>query len=477
MADIFISYKSEDRAAVEALVRMIETEGFDVWWDRTIVPGERFGQVIRQALDKAPCVLVAWSRNSVNSHWVQDEASLGRDRGVLVPVSLDGTDPPLGFRQLHTVDLANWHGQSDDPRLQHLLAGIRRLVGHPGKGREGPAPAHATEIAEARNTGHVVARNFAGKADADAAGKSKIRKFSYRWLALSALLLAVALGSAAYWATTYYPHATSPNDRFPGSAVPVERSFTDCKVGCPAMIVVPTGSFVMGSQDREPQRGNDEGPQHKVTISKVFAAGKFSVTFEEWDFCHSHGGCSSLFPSDNNWGRGRRPVINVSWEDAQNYVAWLSKFTGEKYRLLTEAEWEYIARAGTNTPFWWGNGITTKQANYDGTQRYTDEPLGLYREQTLPVDAFRPNPWGFYQTSGNTWDWVEDCYHDSYAHAPTDGSAWTSDDCTRRVLRGGSWGSQPRNVRPAARWRQPIDTREPYYGFRIARECGRGCNF
>lgn len=463
MADIFLSYKSEDRAAVAALVRVIEAEGFDVWWDRTLVPGEKFAQVIRRELEGAPCVVVAWSSRSVDSNWVQDEAGVGRDRGVLVPVSLDGSNPPLGFRQLHTVNLSDWNGKPDDPRTHHLLAGIRRLVLDPAKG-----PADT-----AHGTGHAFGGNFAG----DESGKKKSRKFSTSWLALSAILAVAVIGAAAYFAFWFYrPPVTSPL-HIPSSPAPVERSFTDCKAGCPVMIVVHTGSFERGSLDDEPQRGNDEGPVLKVSIRKVIAVGKFPVTFDEWDYCHSHGGCKSLFPSDNNWGRGRRPVINVSWEDAQNYVAWLSKYTGQTYRLLSEAEREYIARAGSKTPFWWGNSITPKEANYDGTKRYTDEATGLYRQQTLPVDAFPPNPWGFYQVSGNTWDWVEDCYHDSYENSPTDGSARVIGDCSHRVLRGGSWGSQPRNLRSAARWRQPIDTREPYYGFRVARECGSGCDF
>ena len=240
----------------------------------------------------------------------------------------------------------------------------------------------------------------------------------------------------------------------PGSG----QSFKDC-ADCPEMVIAPSGSFTMGSPPREIDDlvreykfdwYKNEGPQHKVTIPKPFAVGQFAVTFAEWDACVAAGGCGGYKPEDQGWGRGDRPVINVSWDDAKAYVAWLSKKTGKSYRLLSEAEREYVARAGTATPFWWGSSITPEQANYNGNYVYAGGQKGEYRSKTLPVKSFKPNPWGLYQVHGNVYDWVEDCYHDSYNGAPTDGSAWTSGDCTYRVLRGGSWYSisagSPRGV-------------------------------
>jgi formylglycine-generating enzyme required for sulfatase activity len=458
MPDIFLSYKSEDRPLVEPLVRLLKAENFDVWWDTTIVPGERFAEAIRRALDEAPCVVVAWSRKSVESHWVQDEACFARDRGIIVPVSIDGVEAPMGFRQLQTLNLTGWTGQAEDQRILQLLAGVRRLV-HKSADT-------VDKIGQKREA--IGGENLKDH------GRTSDSRWSTRKKALSGALAALAcaacLAAAAFF--LYLPHQ-QPIAK-PAAA---ERSFNDCVPGCPVMIVVPTGSFMMGSPDDEPQRGNDEGPQHEVTIPKVIAVGKYPVTFEEWDFCHAHKGCADVFPSDNNWGRGTHPAMNVSWQDAQNYVAWLSQFTGKKYRLLSEAEREYIARAGTKTPFWWGTIPSTTKANYDGTKKYADEAVGLYRQETLSVNTFDSNPWAFFQVSGNTWDWVEDCYHDTYDGAPKDGSAWTTGDCSRHMLRGGSWGSQPRNIRSAARWRLPLDTREPYYGFRVARICDTDCNF
>jgi formylglycine-generating enzyme required for sulfatase activity len=250
----------------------------------------------------------------------------------------------------------------------------------------------------------------------------------------------------------------------PGSG----ESFKDC-TECPEMVVVPAGGFTMGSPESEPERSNDEGPQHRVTNPKPFAAGRFVVTFAEWDACAADGGCGGYRPYDQGWGRGDRPVINVSWDDAKMYVGWLSKKTAQPYRLLSEAEREYATRAGTATPFWWGSAITTGQANYDGNDTYGGGSKGEYRQKTLPVNAFKPNPWGLYQVHGNVWEWVEDCWHDSYQGAPPDGSAWTSGECKSRVLRGGSWYGSPRLLRSAFHNNSFPGYRKDSAGFRVAR--------
>ncbi|MGP0092869.1 MAG: SUMF1/EgtB/PvdO family nonheme iron enzyme [Xanthobacteraceae bacterium] len=233
--------------------------------------------------------------------------------------------------------------------------------------------------------------------------------------------------------------------------------FRECDK-CPDMVVVPPGSFTMGSPPNEAGRAVDEGPEHLVTLAKPFAVGVFAVTFDQWEACVADGGCNGYNPADGSFGRGRLPVINVSWNDAQAYAAWLSKKTGKIYRLLSEAEREYVTRAGKPTLFWSGASITAKEANYDGTNR-----------KTLPADAFVPNPFGLYQVHGNVWEWVADCYHENYAGAPSDGSAWSSADCSRRVLRGGSWRDSARFLRSAARQRYNPDYRDNDHGFRLAR--------
>jgi formylglycine-generating enzyme required for sulfatase activity len=233
---------------------------------------------------------------------------------------------------------------------------------------------------------------------------------------------------------------------------------------CPEMVVLPTGSFMMGSPSTEDGRFDDEGPQHPVTIAKPFAVSKFAVTFKEWDTCVDHGDCDRRV-SDTGWGRGQRPVIKVSWDDAQRYVRWLSRMTRKPYRLLTEAEYEYGARAGMETAYPWGNDIKLNgkaMANCNGC----DSPLD--RKQTVPVGSFEANAFGLYDVVGNVWSWVEDCYHPRYNDAPSDGSAWSTGGCDRRVARGGSWSNLPGILRSANCYGYPI-TRLDNLGFRVGR--------
>ena len=245
--------------------------------------------------------------------------------------------------------------------------------------------------------------------------------------------------------------------------------FTDCE-GCPEMVVVPAGTFNMGSNESEEGIRDYEGPVHRVTIPVPFAVGKYEVTFSEWDACVAAGGCGGYRPDDEGWGRGNRPVINVSWEDAQAFVGWLSRETGQDYRLLTESEWEYAARAGTTGPFHFGSTISTDQANYDGNSIYGNGRKGVFRGKTMPVGSFPPNNFGLHDMHGNVWEWVEDCWHKNYLDAPVNGSAWTSGNaCGVRVLRGGSWKNRPRSLRAASRgWNEKWD-RNNDDGFRVAR--------
>ena len=238
--------------------------------------------------------------------------------------------------------------------------------------------------------------------------------------------------------------------------------FRDCPE-CPELVVVPSGSFEMGSPSSEYGRRDNEGPVHRVRIGRSFAVGVYEVTFGEWDACVSGGGCGGYRPSDESWGRGRRPVINVSWEDAKAYVGWLSRKTGEEYRLLSESEWEYVARAGTITAYWWGDEIGRNRANCDRCGSRWDG------EQTAPVGSFSANGFGLYDVHGNVWELVEDCWNGSYAGAPTDGSAWESGECGRRVLRDGSWNVRPWKLRSALRGGNSSGSRSFVVGFRVAR--------
>src|SRR5262245_30375582 len=231
---------------------------------------------------------------------------------------------------------------------------------------------------------------------------------------------------------------------------------------CPEMVVVPAGSFIMGSPETEKGRYTSEGPQHIVTIGKPFAVAKFALTFDEWDTCVTYGDCPEDV-SDGGWDRGQQPAINVTWDDAQRYVDWLSKMTGKPYRLLTEAEYEYATRAETQTTYPWGDDIGKNNANCNGCGSKWDN------RQTAPVGSFKPNAFGLYDMVGNLWEWVEDCFHDNYNGAPTDGSAWIEGNCKFRVVRGGAWDFPADVLRSALRYRYAAGGRSYYLGFRVGR--------
>ncbi len=236
----------------------------------------------------------------------------------------------------------------------------------------------------------------------------------------------------------------------------------------PAMVVIPAGRFRMGCLSDDDDCGRYEKPVREVAIAS-FALSKHEVTFAQWDACVSGGGCGGHRPDDGGWGRADRPVMNVSWEDAQSYVSWLSRQTGGEYRLPTEAEWEYAARAGTTTKYGFGNEIGENRANCDGCGSRWDD------SETAPVGSFPANAWGLHDMHGNLWEWVQDCLGGSYAGAPVDGSAWLGGsaavyaDCSNRVMRGGSWAIYPSALRAAQRLYSGSGRRSHDIGIRVAR--------
>ena len=266
-------------------------------------------------------------------------------------------------------------------------------------------------------------------------------------------------------------------DHTPGSR------FKDCPA-CPEMVVLPPGTFVMGSPDSEPGRRSNEGPVHRVTIPKAFALGVYEVTFAEWEACVDDGGCDGYRPKrrffGRDWGHPQYPVMRVDPNDIEPYLAWLAQKTGERYRLPSEAEWEYAARAGTTTPYYTGNAVSQDQANYG--RYFVGGPVA--------VGSYPPNPFGLHDMLGNVAEWCADCWNANYAGAPTDGSAWRSGNCDRYVLRGGHWASDaegfrtgvtPRDLRAASRgfgppptnWlrrRVKVGGRDVVNGFRVVRD-------
>ncbi|NJR73657.1 MAG: formylglycine-generating enzyme family protein [Scytonema sp. CRU_2_7] len=227
------------------------------------------------------------------------------------------------------------------------------------------------------------------------------------------------------------------------------------------MVEIPGGQFVMGSPPSEKERESDEGPQHTVTIQSFFM-GRFAVTQEQYQ---------AVMGDNRSYFKGaKRPVENVSWEQASEFCDKLSQRIGKsyRYRLPSEAEWEYVCRAGTTTPFHYGETVTTALANYHGNYTYGSGPKGEYRQQTTDVGSFPPNAFGLYDMHGNVWEWCLDTWHDNYDGAPSDGSAWLSENDNQfRVLRGGSWYLNPRYCRSANRAWFPRDGRSDDIGFRV----------
>ena len=232
----------------------------------------------------------------------------------------------------------------------------------------------------------------------------------------------------------------------------------------PAMVIIKPGQFRMGCVSDESCE-DDEFPVHDVNIAYRFALSEHEITFADWDACVADGGCNGDSPDDEGWGRGDRPVINVSWNDARSYVSWLSRSTGATYRLPSEAEWEYAARAGSETSYSWGDNIGQNRANC--AEASCRDPF----DTTAPVGSFAANAWGLHDMHGNVYEWTHDCWGgSSYQGAPSDGSAWVDGNCGLRMLRSGAWTSRPESLRAANRVRESIETRRDVLGFRVARE-------
>lgn len=464
MTDIFFSYSREDKDRVAFIAAALEAEGYDLWWDTDIAPGETYRGVTQAKLRAAKCVIVVWSETSVHSRWVIGEAEEGLERDILLPIIIDDVvrDIPLDFRSVQVANLTRWKGDLNNHEWKKVLASVKRLVEEPAKP---PQRYRKPKRPGGGGRGMAALAVFFGVI---AAGIG----FLY-WSSINGEGTTSTVAREEPTASTDRPTDRPQAAASSASGPRVRERFRDC-ADCPEMIVVPAGSFRMG--DLNGGGDPDEKPVHTVTIAKPFAVGVYEVTWAEWEACVAEGGCSNAGPNsaggDEDWERGRRPVINVSWQDAQAYVGWLSRKTGATYRLLSEAEWEYVARAGTTTKYSWGNGISHSNANYG-----TDECCKGFasgRDQwvnTAPVGSFDANAFGLYDVHGNVWEWVQDCWNDSYSGAPSTGwPAWEAGDCSRRVVRGGSWDGYPGVLRSANRGRIIQEDRGNGLGFRVAKD-------
>lgn len=492
MADVFISYSKSRSVEAAELASELADLGYDVWWDISLLPTGSFGAEIDCQLDKAKAVIVIWSPESLRSKWVRSEASHGDRQDKLVnthtadPGVVAGIPKPIDL--IHSVSLDN---------IRAIVGALDRLGVPRSRGTKSAPlvamPVNAADVdhrlftevekaatAEAyqfyldefpqgahapvarfklRGVGHEAEEKILRERVVElpardpeveqSAARAKLNRLYdrdakvSRWLAdgLQPIEVQYIQGESHYTSTMF------------GG---VGDSFQDCwqiagKLQCgPEVIVVPAGRFMMG----------DTGSQRQVMLDKPFSIGRFTLTFDEWDAAQAHpewerhAGIAARKAKDHGWGRGRQPAIEVSWEDAKAYCKWLSAVTAMAYRLPSEAEWEYCCRAGTTTEFWWGNEISTAQANYNGS--FDDEPIrrkrGQNRQYTVSVNSFEANPWGLYQVHGNIWEWCED----------VDGS-------TYRVLRGGCWADDPGSLRSAEHHEERLDYRDDIVGFRVAR--------
>lgn len=280
-----------------------------------------------------------------------------------------------------------------------------------------------------------------------------------------ALALLALIGGASF--------ASAAETLIPG------KIFRDCETICPELVVIPQGGFVMGSDEKA------ESPRVPVTIAKPFALGRYETTFDEFDACVDAGGCAKK-PFDRDWGRGQRPVHTVTLVEIEAYLNWLSKKTGRTYRLPSEAEWEYAARAGTTTARYWGGKSESDDAVAScGHANGADSTLlPLFAEAagwaaaecrdgfayTAPAGRFRPNAFGLHDMLGNVAEWTADCRNDTYRGAPADGRAWTAGNCYMRMVRGGGWDDGMTALRSAYRIASPVVVRVYTRGFRVARQ-------
>lgn len=435
---VFYSYSHRDevfRQELEAHLSFLRRGNLIAeWHDRKIDAGDEWKAQIDRHIGTADIVLLLVSADFIASDYCWGEemtkalARHEREEARVIPVILRPcrwTSTPLGKLQAVPKDakpVSEWSNR--DAAFDDIAAAIERTV---------------EELRQLRLTAKAL-RTFAAFRDREQQHVERTAQ-------------AAALSDG--W------DGWTPRFKGVPAELPAGHVFRDGD-DCPEMVVIPAGEFMMGSPDGEEGRYPREGPQHKVKIARPFAVGKYEVTFEEWDGCVAAGGCP-YSPGDAGWGRGRRPVINVSWEDAQTYVRWLSEETGNGYRLLSEAEWEFAARAGTTTCYSWGNEPGENHANFLAS----GSPWSGKR--TSKVSCFAPNEFGLHDMIGNVWEWVQDCRNDSYDGAPVDGSAWESGDCSRRVLRGGHWVSEPVIARVASRGYGIARHRLSIAGFRVAR--------
>ncbi|MEL6861300.1 MAG: SUMF1/EgtB/PvdO family nonheme iron enzyme [Pseudomonadota bacterium] len=504
MADIFLSYSRADRPIAQLIAEALEAEGFSVWWDKVLRAGQTYDEVTESMLRDSDVVIVLWSETSVRSKWVRAEATLGQRSSELVPAMIEEADRPIMFELTQTADLIGWAGDRNDPRWGDFVTDVKRSLDRHKAAAEAPVAAPVAEVATPSSSsqddstietvfwtsikdaddpadfeaylkrypdGHYsdLARNRLAALGASAAATSTpaappklepqptataapppsanpqpTKKKSSPLPLLLGGLIVVGAGGWFGLQALQSPSAPSQEEDLlpPISDLPVAA----CE-GCPEMVAIPSGRFQMGSPDTEANRSGNEGPMREVTLN-AFLISKSEVTWDAWQICVDEGGCRAAQGS----GAGATPVSGVNYEDAVAYTEWLSTKSDRRYRLPSEAQWEYAARAGTDSPYWWG-------ASYPGPGVVTGGPAA--------AGELTENPFGLVGMLGNVREWVVDCYVNSYADAPSNERPVGSSNCARPVVRGGSWRDGAAEHRAANRARFSRTVRDRSLGFRV----------
>lgn len=508
MADIFLSYSRADRPTAHVIAEALEAEGFSVWWDKVLRAGQTYDEVTEKMLRDSSVVVVLWSQTSVKSKWVRAEATLGQRSCELVPAMIEDADRPIMFELTQTADLMGWSGDRNEARWGDFVADIKRSIDRHNAEPPAETPSDAPAAAATTNNDATIETVFwtsIKDGDDPADFEAYLKRYEnghYADLArnrLAALGAASAAPAEAAQPPAAPAKAAAPPPAKPEPAAPAAASAPkqtppkkksgsplplllgavlvlgaggwfglqmlnggDATVepntdpiaptcdGCPEMVIVSAGSFLMGSPDSEANRSGNEGPQHEVSVP-AFAISATEVTWAQWQTCVDAGACRAPQSS----GEGGLPVAGVNYDDVMQYVAWISEASGGNYGLPSEAQWEYVARAGTETPYWWGT-------QFSGP--------GVVRNAATDTADLPANDFGVSGMLGNVREWVADCYVNTYSDAPTDGSARSQAGCSQPVVRGGSWRLGAAEHRAANRARYRRSVRDRSVGFRVVTE-------
>ncbi len=424
LADVFISYKSQDRAYAQRFAEAFEAADVSVWWDDDILPRDAFDWTIEREIAACAAVVVLWSPRSVLSDWVRTEAHYGHDRGKLAPAMIEACEKPIAFMLTQTVDLTGWSGDADDRRWRKLLSWVADLR----TAKAGPG---------------------------EAAGSAPPNRFRE------------AIGTLASGEPVV-------DGAFVNLATPAGTVFRDL-AATPAMRIVPRGDFLIGALAADPDRANVEGPQKRIEIHRPFALGVYPVTRREYQqIMGAAPAPTAAAPARRGWFSGPQPkaaapaeadpdaaVTHVSFDDAVAFAERLSLASSQIYRLPSEAEWEYACRAGTRTRYAWGDAIDPDKARY----RHGDgAPTG-----PATPGAHPPNRFGLYDMHGQVREWTLDLWRESYDATPSDGGPALDGQASMRVVRGGAWCDPPTLLRASARSRATQSIRSEAIGFRLLR--------